>query len=1531
MSEVEAVEFSDAEIQVIVQAFDVQTTVEEFSFDDVNEFYVEHGGLHDVAGQLATLVMDFVEEVTSALETAIRSAIDSIYNSLKGALDTMSQTLQGAISGLQDLVSGAIETITASLQSLGEQLTSFVNSITSAIQSGFTSLQNAIGGIVSEISKVVGQIQSAISGIASQIGSVVQSAISGLYSFIRGIASNIQATISGFVQTVTSAVSSLIAQIQSLASSISGAIQNAFTSIQTFFKGVINNIVATMQSIVTQVQSGFTSLATYLSNIPTFIQNATQSVVNFVSNIPSQVYKHLKPILDPIINKIKDIPKKMAEISKAFQGFVNPLVSIKNFFESIQRGVKEFVDKLPDFISRAWESFVSYWSSLPEKVKTISDAIGGVVKFLEDVKDKFIDFVTSIPEKIKDLASAISGVGEFLSDVKDKFIDFVTSIPEKIGKIGEYIYDNAIKPFQDWIDENIIEPIGKHVKDFAKKVADFLGWITEGTEDFIKDPIGAVATFLNEVWQATKDAISGFANSLIDLSKGLVTNVVSFLTDKFSDVFGTVAEFFANVGSKLADAFWNLIKKITEAGTKVAEKIGKETTQILEKAIKPVIDGMKEPLEKAFESTISKLKQGKKVGQIAETVTLLGVALTTLVSSQFFARGLQIFFRKIAGILSGYKKTFTIRVRGKGEGKGEPAGVGAGASAGAEGGYTYDMSIRLDYPFLWLSNELIKYPDILGRAMIYGGAIWLSQPLMRLANAMWRNMLPVELPTVTDMTKITRRFMPIEEKFKEHIEKMRHYLAMYGYNDDVVSWLTTTAEEKGWFITVKDRFSQDRIIPISLLYELPTPSELCRMMIHDIFTPPEAKTEEVIGNFTKIMKMKGYVEDIAFLYYLLHYKYPSLEKLWEFSCRATAGLAWVTAESEQFKWAGKQVGGKPTSPASLNVKIDYSKAEDAIKRIPDSLNAFINKYLRHYAKWHDYAPFSWLDGFTADNLIMLDLMADIPMRIDTRWMYKWGIIPDYEVLRIVVARGMHPKWVKNITIAECMNALAEERTYARTGIISTFKEGFMDLENLNKTLSHLTDVTILGENVPVKFLEGEVKLLSLRAKYDRALDILRDYFKDLLRAVTENIYSFNNMTESLKKETEEIGKGLDLKALKLDEEYFKLYKPVAETLRNVRTIERIRYWYRYMLYRILYRFSEGYMTEEELGKIIDDIVKNARLTEQEKQVFKTIAELMFDGFKRKIQADAILNKVKRGVIDPSKAVDELTKIGLDKSLAEALIEKYAKIYTLSISQLMSYAEYVDIPEDFVKKKLEYMGVPKDEVPIILQVFKIRPLKDERAKAIRTVIDSFVDGYIDEKTLKSNLEKLGKSKREIDLLMEYAKYEKDSKVAKLKVDAILNRLRRGVLKLEDAKKELEKIIVDKALIDAIIDKYVRTSVWTPDKLISMGEYVPIDIDKVVERAKEFGYPDDEVKLYKAYLLARNLNEEIGRVVNELVYLYVYGGISEDELRKKIDEVRTLKGKVKDFGVDWIVIDDNEKELIIERAKLRKMREELEQQT
>jgi len=483
----------------------------------------------------------------------------------------------------------------------------------------------------------------------------------------------------------------------------------------------------------------------------------------------------------------------------------------------------------------------------------------------------------------------------------------------------------------------------------------------------------------------------------------------------------------------------------------------------------------------------------------------------------------------------------------------------------------------------------------------------------------------------------------------------------------------------------------------------------------------------------------------------------------------------------------------------------------------------------------------------------------------------------------------------------------------------------MPVDKLEKQLAHLTDVTILGKKVPVKFLEGEVHLLALRAKYDRALDILRDYFKDLLRGTVENVIIFDDLVSSLESSTKDIAEGLGV-FLELDKSYYNLYQPVAESLRKVYTIRRLRMWLRYVMYRLFHRFGEGYITKEELEQVISEVSKHAYLTDEEKEFLVFIAEEIAEVYLRETQAEGILRKLSRGVISVEEAKKELAELGLEEPTIDALIEKYMKTYTLTISSYLAYADLVEIPEDLLKKKLDLMGVPEDEKDIILQVFAVKPLKDERARAIRRQMRLFADGLITEETLRKNLAELTKSEREIDILVEVGKIEKEYDKTKLTISAILNRVRRGYYTLDQARKELEKIIVDPEIIDAMLEKEARVYVYSADKMIGLSEYVPIDIDTVVNKGIAQGLPEEELELLPAIKLSKDLKEEIDKCVTELVDLYEESKITLDELSVEIDNLRTLWGAVEAYGVPWIVISDEEKELILFRAELKKMKQD-----
>jgi len=510
-------------------------------------------------------------------------------------------------------------------------------------------------------------------------------------------------------------------------------------------------------------------------------------------------------------------------------------------------------------------------------------------------------------------------------------------------------------------------------------------------------------------------------------------------------------------------------------------------------------------------------------------------------------------------------------------------------------------------------------------------------------------------------------------------------------------------------------------MPRALMYDIPTGSELCRMMVRDIFGP----IENPFPSFEEAIAMRGFTSDVAKLYYLLHFRYPGMDRLFQFICRVAAGFGWVTA--------------KPTPEAGLGFEGPSPKEmSDRYKANPLQSVRELTKLLVPYSKWHDYAPFAWMRDFTADRLIVLDLMADIPMRIDARWMYKWMIISDDDLMRIVVARGMHPIWVERIAVAEAMNALAEERTYVRTGVISTFKEGFVTERLLEWVLGRLTTVQILGKNWVVRFLPSEVKLLALRAKYDRSIDILRDYFADLRSSVADNIMKYEGMVGALKNAVGKLAETLEI-TLKLDETYMEQYKPVVETLHTIYTTRRIRVWLRYMMFRILTRFAEGYITKGEMYGFIDSLVARGKLTDDEKALLVEVADFMYTYFLRETRARAILRKLTRGAITEQKAREELMKIGIEREAADALIEQYAKIHTISVDKLVGMMEYIPVPDKFLKEKMDVVGIPPEEQKLYVPYAIVRELSEELRAYTREVMKDYVEGFITKDQLTRELD------------------------------------------------------------------------------------------------------------------------------------------------------------------------------------------------
>jgi hypothetical protein len=613
--------------------------------------------------------------------------------------------------------------------------------------------------------------------------------------------------------------------------------------------------------------------------------------------------------------------------------------------------------------------------------------------------------------------------------------------------------------------------------------------------------------------------------------------------------------------------------------------------------------------------------------------------------------------------------------------------------------------------------------------------------------------------------------------------------------------------------------------------------------------------------------------------YLLTFKYPSFEKLWTFYMRALSGMLWFKAPETIKKIFDKEAeevkAGYPISP------LDLQKALTG----PDQVKAF-ETALNVYFKWLEYSNFSWftdktsmyginvgaevvgkLGGWTSDSWLMIDVSADIPTKIDMRWMSRFGIFltmaekfekigvkfesyaPMVEVVpklmetspassvqvdltwfsKLLQATGLHPAWVPITTVAENIMVIADEMTLLRTGWLNLFKEGMITVEDAEKSLAGLivasyrvgywnpeAKVWTSGWiNLPVRWLPHERRLLELRMAMDRVLDIYREiysYIRSGIRTLAITVDEAKSKLQTLIKALSDHYKSLTKAIvgqemeLKLDEGYATMWLMLQALAQDIEAKERIRVWWSRVSGWLLYRLAYGWVTDVEIEGLIDTIKKYIPLPKVEEEAYKEIAKV-------------ILGIVRREAIP-------------------------------SPSQLATFAEYMVLPATIIAKVLKEHNVPEEYWPLWITYISVRPIKSDYKAVITTALRALrynAITYDQWKAILENATRLGFTPTEVDLLQLRADLE---------------------LAIENA----------------------REYVPTPSQLAMLAEYIP------------------EVRAYIAQVFEAR---RVKGVWAEMWAKYIY-------LRPTVDEVRRWANSMFDLA-EYFIIDVGQLEQVFKILK------------
>ncbi|RLF82406.1 hypothetical protein DRN38_00100 [Thermococci archaeon] len=985
----------------------------------------------------------------------------------------------------------------------------------------------------------------------------IRDKLDGVFSKIESVFSYVTDKIWIYIQDIYDYIKDIPSKIDSIISSlgdIGSKIESLFSTIKDIIKDAISGFVGDIISAVKGLEGKISTFIELVkTNVVKPVKDLLETVPEYIKNLPKYAVQGIENVSDWIWEHIPDWVKKFLteSIPNALKSIGDALQLVGVRFTGFINAILKFPEWFPNWFKEHISRPIS--EALEKLGSWIWEHIPDSIKsFFERAKEFFtkdlVDFFT------KTLPEKFSELSEAIKSVPEK----IKEIPERLKEIPERIKEipDKIKETLEHIAETIWEHIPESVRNFIETSREFVTTLYDKFKEFIEDPKGKMYDFLKGIGEKLLTGMEWIWDKVKDL--------FNYLKQKTIDIGRTLSSWAISGAKSLKDFFSDMFSNLYVGVT--------------QEVVPKIVETFLEKLEEAFKS-----EKGGEFYLMSSFVPAVYQIMYPIIIIPATVKGIAKATgeQEVNGIFG------KIRVK-----------VGEIASEVAETMKTIAMRTA-DEIALGLSFN------------VFEPLRYMVRPLSkRLLTPLFEKHYGIdaffELPSFGELRELLQRHFPItdEEKkeFKEMMDYMTKVLDIRGLPSSFVEKIMKTVED--WKIVVKDRFGVKRNIPLSPLYDQPSLSDVCTFMIRDLLSSPE--------DFRKWITKLGMYKDVGIFYLLLHYRYPSPERLAEFFWRGVAGELWNpdnTVDEAVMKAFGiDPATWKAKAPKDMNFQIEN-----------------LRKMLSIYMKWHDYARIPWIKDAPTDNAIVQDLLADIPGKIDLRWMSRWGLFdywgaknigvtdsiekitttlvkpdaktqaedvieyikrqleaetPTFDIrqfCRTLQATGLHPFWVPWIGIAESINALTEERTLLRTGFMNLYEEGILDLSGLNDLLSGFFTVTFkvarLSDDlkkwieseveVPIAFLPAESKLMQLRSIFDRAISLVRDYISVLRTGVREWFITPDDAIEKLKQFVEAINKhfftsevkkvsGKKL-SLKLDEGFLNSLKDYFEDLADLST------------------------------------------------------------------------------------------------------------------------------------------------------------------------------------------------------------------------------------------------------------------------------------------------------------------------------------------------------------------------------------------
>jgi len=761
--------------------------------------------------------------------------------------------------------------------------------------------------------------------------------------------------------------------------SVYNTITSALPGVGVALASLPSYIYNTITSFITAARD---TLSSYISSVTSFFTNTLPSYFSVVVNFFTVTVPNLFPIVTNFFTNVipsyfsivtnfftNAIPQYFSIVTKFFTEAIPTYFSVvTNFFtntfpQMVSTVTRFFTETLPQYISYISNFFAT---TLPKAIETISTFFSRDLPTLIDKVRQFIATISQIPSQASDIIKSVAfAVWNTVSTMlyNELFVKYiaptvqgVTQLSANVLQIGVSIqgFVNAVLE----LPRNLQTMIERFADVAWSKVQEFIARVRAGLELIVEVGTKVVKTIYERITSFTSWLYESLASSLSTLAsivENAVLNAVAFIAEKTLDIVRPI------------------VQRILDIAKRAGEGIGRLIVDVSVFALTPIYDAFAKWSATQLDKLANKFLE---IDTPAENVRYLAEALQIIVfdivSVHYATWGVSFALHRFAGMCEDLQQNITLNLEGEGGCALEPGGLGVRLKQLLGMLMSLGWKIKPSWMFREIAKDVRELSDTFTRGLMYGLTIWMTNPIVKLLNAAYRDILVIDLPSIPTMQEIVRRHMPTDQ-FDYVLKRYVAFLKLYGYRTEIIKWIT----DQNIKIEVVDRFGTRRTIPLALIYEMPSASDVARMAIRDIF----GMGADAVSAFLKVYSARGMYPDIGILYYLLHYKYPPPERLWTFTVRAVSGLLWATITSDmkdKIKAEANSLGAvEPTDARYWNFKARE-----------------VFSVLQTYMTWHDYARFSWIRkellglpaNFTSDNQIIIDTLADIPTKIDQRWM-----------------------------------------------------------------------------------------------------------------------------------------------------------------------------------------------------------------------------------------------------------------------------------------------------------------------------------------------------------------------------------------------------------------------------------------------------------------------------------------------------------------------------------------------------------------